>query len=414
MLSGGCSEKRFAGPAEIIYWTGWSGHELKVQSLLINEFNKTHKNIRVRALSQFGNSGYQKVRIAFAGGSTPDVMSTVWADELAAYAMRDTLTPLDEYMQRSGRDLDKEFLPGIARMLRINGKIFGLAVTSNTSFIAYNRQIFEESGLNASAPPLTISQLDSAARACTQYDSHGNFVRYGFRPTDLSLWAYVFGGGWYDTNTKQITANSPQNLAALSWMASYARNYNMEEMQAFSTTFGSSDTPSGPFYVGKTAMELTGEWERAFIKRYAPELDWGWFALPVPMGGRFHTTSAGGSVFVIPKASRNKEAAWEFLNWISSPYAVKTFCWKIKGVPPLASVCRDPLFQNDPLFHFTIPIEEGPNSFGPPPLPTWPMFKTEIGRVEDSVMLGSEDPGRALAGLQTSMERELTRVMEEL
>lgn len=414
ILAGGCAKPAGKGVTEIVYWTGWSGHEFEVQERLITEFNRTHPRIHVHMLSQFGNSGYQKVRIAFAGGATPDVMSTVWADELAGYAMRGVLTPLDDYLRKSGRDVNREFTPGVARMLQIDGHVYGLAVTTNTNFIAYNKAIFASAGLDPNRPPRTIAQLDAAAQACTKYDAQGNFIRYGFRPSGLNLWAYVFGGGWYDAASRRVTANDPHNLAALQWMASYSKKYDIQRMEAFRTTFGSDETPSGPFFVGKVAMWSTGEWAAEFIRRYAPSLNWGWFALPAPPGGRTNCTTAGGSVFVIPAACKHKAEAWEFLNWISSPHAVKEFCLGIGNVPPLVAVGRDPAFQRDPLFRFAIAIAQGPNSFGPPPIPIWPLYSREIARVEQAAMLGGEDPKRLLDDLQMRMSRELKRTLEEL
>ncbi|HZP81839.1 MAG TPA: extracellular solute-binding protein [Chthonomonadaceae bacterium] len=117
LLAVGCARRTASGPTEIVYWTGWSGHEFEIQQQLVDEFNRTHPMVRVRMLSQFGTSGYQKVRIAFAGGATPDVMSTVWADELASYALRGVLAPLDDALKRAGRDVNREYTPGIARII---------------------------------------------------------------------------------------------------------------------------------------------------------------------------------------------------------------------------------------------------------------------------------------------------------
>lgn len=414
-LTTGCARPASQKVTEIVYWTGWSGHEFEAQERLIAEFNRTHPHIHVRILSQFGTSGYQKVRIAFAGGATPDVMSTVWADELAAYALRGVLTPLTPYLARSGRDVGREYTPGIAKMLQIEGKTYGLTVTTNTSFIAYNRAIFREAGLDPNRPPSTIEELDRMALACTKYDAQGNFIRYGFRPSQLSLWAYVFGGRWYDPETRRITANDPHNLAALRWMVSYARTYDLKKMQAFQAGFGSNETANGPFFVGKMAMWSTGEWAEEYIHRYAPNLDWGWFALPSPPEGRPKTTGAGGSVFVIPSACHHKEEAWEFLNWISSPHAVAEFCKSIKNVPPvIAAAKEDSFFQTDPLFHFSIAIAQGKNSFGAPPIPIWPTYRREIERVEEAAILGGGDPAKLLANLQAQMEKEMRGTMEDL
>jgi multiple sugar transport system substrate-binding protein len=410
----GCARREGPGPVEIVYWTGWSGHELDTLGKLVAEFNRTHPHIRVRMLTQFNNTGsYQKARIAFAGGATPEVMSTVWDKELAAYALRGVLTPLDDYLKASGRDLEREFTPGIARMVRVNGKVWGLTITTNSSVIVYNKKIFREVGLDPERPPRTIAEFDRAVELCTKFDSQGKFVRYGFRPQNLRLWAYVFGGRWYDPASARITANDPRNVAALRWLAGF-RKYDLRKMAAFGSGFGSAESANGPFYVGQMAMWATGEWSAEFIRRYAPNLEWGWFAMPAPPRGRPNTTGAGGSVFVIPEACRHKEEAWEFVNWISSPYAVKSFCRAIRNVPPLKEAGRDPEFQKDPFFRFAIELSNSPHSFGPPTTPIWPTYDRELQRVEEAALLGGKDPKALLDDLQRRMEREQARTMAEL
>lgn len=398
------------GPVEIRYWTGWSGHELDVQRELVEEFNRTHPGIRVRALSVFNS--YQKVRIAFAGGSTPDVCSAVWADELAAYAMRGVLTPLDDHLARSGRSLD-EWVPGVGRMLQYRGKTYGLAVTTNTSFIVYNKQIFREAGLDPERPPRTIAELDAAAEKCTKLGANGSFIRYGLRPQALVNWAYVFGGRWYDEKTGEVTANDPRNVEALRWMASYARKYDVTRMQSFESSFGSQTTPNGPFFVGKMAMWQTGEYALTHLRRYAPDLEWGWFPLPAPPGGRERTTSAGGSVFVIPAATEHPAEAWEFLNWLTSPYAVGRFCQEISNLPPLKELAASPRFRKEPLFGFALDLASGENVFGPPQMPIWPRYKQEIQRLEEEAVFGGGDPQRLLDDLDARMERDLARALRD-
>ena len=117
---------------------------------------------------------------------------------------------------------------------------------------------------------------------------------------------------------------------------------------------------------------------------------------------------------MIPTACTDKDAAWEFLDWMTSPKPVRQFCEAIHNLPPLLSVGRDAYFQNDPLYRFCIPISEGANAFGPPPIPIWPTYAREIGRVEEKVTLGGDDPRQALAGLQSAMAKELREAREDL
>lgn len=399
------------GKVTITYWTGWTGHELGVQKKLVGRFNYEHPNIRVRILSVAGS--YQKVRISFAGGSTPDVCSAVWADELAGYAARGVLTPLDSYMKKSARTGD-EFMPGVWRMLNYRGRPYALCATTNSVFIAYNKNIFRNAGLDPSHPPKTLAELDRAAQLTTLYDKDGHFKRYGLRPGGLVWWGYVFGGRWYNEKTGRITANDPKNIEALRWLASYSQKYDISKMETFEQTFGNMQTVNGPFFVGKTAMWITGEWAELFIKRYAPKLEWGYFPAPSPPGGRPNTCTVGGSVFVIPAACKHKEEAWEFLNWICGPEAVKEFCVGIGNIPPLKSVAAEPEFQKNALYSFAIKLAGGENAFGPPPVPIWPMYSSEIGRAEDYAVHGKRDPKALLDEVTVKMQKELDRTMSGL
>lgn len=412
LLLPGCGGDASAkGPVEIRYWTGWTGDELAVQQRLVDEFNRAHPGIRVLILSVAGS--YQKVRIALAGGATPDVCSAIWADELAGYAMRGVLTPLDPLLARSGRRTD-EFVPGIERMGRYRGTTYGLAVTANTNFIVYNKRIFREAGLDPERPPQTLAQLDAAAEACTKYGPGGSLVRYGYRPSGLMLWAYVFGGRWYDEERDRITANDPRNVEALRWLASYGKRYDVNRMQSFEAGFGGTATPNGPFFVGKTAMWQTGEYAQAQIRRYAPELEWGWFPLPPPPAGRPNTCAAAGSVFAIPAATRHPEEAWTFLDWLTRPYAMGEFCAAIANLPTLKSLGKSERFRKEPLMDFAMNLAAGQNVFGPPGMPIWPRYNQEIRRIEDHAIFGQEDPQRLLDYLNARMERDLRRAQREV
>ncbi len=394
-------------PVEIIYWTGWSGHEFEVQKKLVDRFNATHKDVHVKILSVFGS--YQKVTIAFAGGDTPDVLSAIWAEQLAGYAMRGALTPLDGDLAKAGRK-PEDWSPGVWRMLQYKGHTYGMAATTNATFIAYNKRIFREAGITRL--PRTIAELDDAAWKCTKYDANHRFIRYGFRPQNLVTWAYVFGGRWYDERSGKITANDPHNVAALRWMVSYAKKYDIRKMQGFESTFGSSESVSGPFFVGKIGMWQCGEWVDQFVKRYAKDLDWGYFPLPYPPGGRPKAMTLGGSVFVIPSACKHKKEAWEFLNWICGPEAVGDFCKGIGNVPPLRAVAKSPRFSNDPLFAFSGDLVSSPNAFGPPQMPVWRTYLDQIARAEDFAVLGGRDPKKMLDAVQKTMEQEMNDATE--
>jgi len=410
----GCHNSLFQKQTVINYWTGWSGHELEIQREIVKRFNDTHPNIHVNIFSVAGS--YEKVKISFAAGNPPDICSAIWAEDLAGYAMRGALIPLDDYLLKSGRSAE-EYMPGIWDMFQYNGHTWALNVTTNSVFIIYNADVFKEAGLNPNRPPETIAELDAYTSKIAQFDTNGNVIKFGYRPEGILWWGYVFGGTFYDPKTKTVTANHPKNVEALRWLASYGKKYDLRKVDSFRSTFTSSLYAStyGGFYglfSGKVGMMPTGEWCEQFINRYSKNFHYGYFPAPVPPGGRKNTVTVGGSVFVIPKDSKHHDAAWEFLNWLTQPEQVKEFCVGIENIPPLKVVAQMPEFTNRPIFKFAAELVSGPNAFGPPQMPVWPEYLDELSRAEDYAIHGKGDPKDLLDGVTVKIQKSLNEALK--
>jgi multiple sugar transport system substrate-binding protein len=410
----GCQNNQVQKKTVITYWTGWSGHELEIQRKIINRFNETHPKIQVNIFSVAGS--YEKVKISFAAGDPPDVCSAIWADDLAGYAMRGALVPLDDYLKKSGRNAE-EYMPGIWDMFQYNGHTWALNVTTNSIFVIYNRDVYQKAGLDPNRPPETIAELDAYTAKLARFDEQGNVIRFGYRPETILWWGYVFGGKFYDPKTKTVTANDPKNVEALRWLASYGKKYDLRKIDSFRSTFTSSIYANtyGGFYglfSGKIGMMPTGEWCEQFINRYSNNFHYGYFPAPVPPGGRKNTVTVGGSVFVIPKDSKHPDEAWEFLNWLTQPEQVKEFCVGIDNIPPLKVVAQMPEFTHRPIFKFATELVSGPNAFGPPQMPIWSEYIAELGRAEDYAIHGKGDPKMLLDEVTIKIQKSLDEALQ--
>lgn len=264
------------GPVEIVYWTGWSGHELEIQRGLIEKFEKANPNIKVRIMTVAGS--YEKVTISLAAGNPPDLMSAVWLEELASYAMRGALRPLDDYAKASGRNYQEEYIPGLGHAIEYHGHIWGLMVSTASQFTMGNSKVFREAGLDPAKPPLTFDELDAANEKMAKFDAAGNLVRFGWRPNSLLLAAHVFGGEWYDRKTGKVTANHPKNVEALRYMSSYAKKYDPRKLMAFEDMLSGANlgyvSDIGNFaglFNGHAGLLFTGDWAQQFIDRFAPK-----------------------------------------------------------------------------------------------------------------------------------------------
>ena len=93
-----------------------------------------------------------------------------------------------------------------------------------------------------------------------------------------------FGGQWYNPKTHVITANAPQNIAALSFEASFYQKYGSSNMANFESSAGAYLTANDPFESGKLAMVYDGPWALQYIEANRPDLapDIGVAPFPAP------------------------------------------------------------------------------------------------------------------------------------
>src|SRR5712691_28814 len=81
---------------------------------------------------------------------------------------------------------------------------------------------------------------------------------------------------------------------------------------AFSTGFGDQYmSPDYPFYTGKLAMYVDGEWQTGpnFITKFKPELNYGVAPFPPPADHpeRANTAVVQGTVAIIPANAKNPD-----------------------------------------------------------------------------------------------------------
>ncbi|HHY97718.1 MAG TPA: ABC transporter substrate-binding protein [Firmicutes bacterium] len=407
----------FAGSAmakkvTITYWTGWGGSELEDLKKIIDEFNKSNPRVQVETTTIFG--AYEKLLTAIAGGRAPDVVSAVWASQLAALAHNGGIMPLDKYVSKSDKVKAGDFFPSLWKSFHYNGKLYGLAATTNTNFVAYNKAMFKEVGLDPAKPPEMLNELEAYAKKLTKWDTQKNITRLGYLPAGIWKWALVFGGDWYDEDKKQITADNPKNVEALKWLGKYWAEYGVDSLQKFTAGFGNYWSPNNPFMVGKLAMQDYGEWLQQFGEKYNPKLEYGLFATPYPAGGRKNVTTFGGSIFCIPVGSKHPDEAWEFIEWITGPYAQKKIAKVFTNMPPRVAVAKDPeLLADVPILKFGLKLLEGPNAFGDIQIPVWAQYQEEMGRVEEQVTRGQMTAEAALKELQAKMQKELEKTLRK-
>lgn len=407
---------RTQNKTRVTLWVGWAGEELDKLNGFVKEFNAQHPEIDVQTTSIADS--YQKMKIAFAGDDTPDLCATVWTHELADYALRGALEPLDPYLAQSERK-PQDYYKSVWDTYQYQGKTYALSQSMITFFIGYNKKLFRQAGLDPEYKPKTVEEFDELARRLTTYQNNDQSqpmtclgYPYGDPYGDFISWCVAFGVNFWDEKNQRVSVNTPQMIACLKWIKKNADHYGLGRLRAYQSAFGNVASPNNPFISGRVAMIMMGDWYRSIIAEYAPkDFEWGWFPVPAPAGGRPDSTYLTSSMFVIPRASQHKREAWLLLEWLTSAYVSENMHVgdEPSGRPALRQAGVGPDYQA-PYWQFVGTLLDSPNAVAPPKFPLFDRFSSELTRMLDYVLNGAKTPEQAAREMQDSFQGEVAAV----
>jgi multiple sugar transport system substrate-binding protein len=322
----------------------WGGPEAAALQKVVNQFNKSQSAICVNGTS---SPDFQKQLAQMSAGQGFDI-SDNFGSTVASWATKGILEPLDSYMKKD-KYSQSDFVPAAINNQKYQGHTYALPIAVHTQLLMYNKKLFQGAGI--AAPPKTLSQLQSDIAKLTKVDSSGNITQLGMEAPDFTIFGNAEGGDWI-TNGKP-TPDAAGNMQALNfWWVNVVKKYGASNLQKFTSGFGEYQSAQNPFYVGKVAMVIDGEWQPRFTKEYAPSLDWGVAPIPYPTG---KPQLAGGtqlssSMFFIPRNAPHKQQAWVFLKYLESPAAMRTFTFALGNLPARKSLITSPKYKSIPQF----------------------------------------------------------------
>ena len=394
------------GRVVVTYWEKWSGFEGEAIKQTVDAFNHRQDAIFVELTLQGDIT--PKVRIATAGGNPPD-LAGLYSFDIPVFAAQNALVPLDTMLADASIG-PETYVAAYWRLGVYRGKVWALPTTPSTLALHWNKKLFREAGLDPERPPRTIGELDEYAEKLTRCDENGRIIQTGFLPTEPGWWKYAWGlwfGGTLWNGHDRITANSPENLAAMKWVLGYVDRYGAGELDRFKKTFGGFSSADNAFFTGKVAMELQGVWMAKFISRYAPEdFEWGAAPFPSAVPGLNDLTIAEADMIGIPQGARHPREAFEFIKFMATPEGMEILCGGHGKHSPLRKTSPGWLANhpNKAVGVFS-KLGESPNCRRTPPIGIWREYNQAWGRAFDDVWSKKKTPEQALDELQREMQR---------
>ncbi len=407
-----------SGRVQVTVWSGWTGEEAKSFQRLCDRFNAEHPGIHVDNLG--GVTDNTKVIRAITAGVPPDAF-TIWsAPDVGPLAGYGALCTLDEEFRASGLK-ESDFVPSALEMCRYRGKLIGVPLLMDTLAFLWNKDAFVEAGHDPEHPPRTLEEMKKLAARLTVRNADGDIERLGMMLPDTTLLTYAFGGGYLDAKTGAVTANRAENVQALTFYADLVRSMGGRgKVAAFGSGFGQGQGPNHPFFVGKVAMMVNGEWIPSWIERYSPSLQYGVAPIPYHRGreDRAGTTTISVNMLGIPREAKHPKEAWQFLAWLQRPDVQTEFAQALNNVPNIRASLSEPDLTSGTErklnFGKFCRYAMHPNAVGFPNTPIGHLYLTELGAATDFVLFGKKTPQQALDDVQRKVSSEMKRMEKSI
>ncbi|MEA2550180.1 MAG: multiple sugar transport system substrate-binding protein [Chloroflexota bacterium] len=364
--------------------TVWAmGNEGTKLSILADAFTKANPGVKVNVTPVDWGQAVTKLQTAIAGGTTPDV-SQMGTDMMGQFGANGTFDTVPA-------DVDPStFFQSAWNTNMVGGAVVGVPWYVETRLLYYRTDIATKAGITA--PPATWDDLKAMAKAMK--DTGG--AKWGIS-LGTKNWQEYFpflwsnGGDVVDASGNPAL-NSPQAVEALTFYDSFFT----EGLTPKSVPEGFDITPA--FVKGDNPMFFSGPWHLGLIKDAGgASFDGKWAIAPMPKKVT-GTSFVGGSNMVVFKATKNRDAAWAFVKFVSDPKTQALWYKTVTDLPAVQSAWQEPDVAADPnVKKFGDQLKD---TKAQPVSATWSELSAAINDILEKMTTGGLDPKAAADQMQ--------------
>ncbi len=350
---------------------------------------------------------------AVAGSSAFDVVcyQDSWGPSLSLY-----LEPLDDRVAKDGVDMNS--YPQAYRMgSQMEGKTFGLPIRGHPQMLFYRKDLLDQAGVQ---PPTTWDELVTVAEAVqTKTGVPGVAMYYGKGngQQNLFLWMNYLWGRGADLFTEDYSQTRFTEPAAIEATQAYLDLLLKHKVAApGSVQFVEGDAVNSVAQ-GNAAMVMVWWWVYSVLtgdKSTLKAEQVGFAPMPKYADGQ-PVSYALSLPFAISALSKQKDAAWEFMKWVSRP-ELEQECAIDKSDPNTADIVvvhtqsfLDPKVNeaNHGLHAVAARSLEGSRIL--PQLKEWPQIATTLENKISELATGSQPVQEGLEQAAQDIDRILRR-----
>lgn len=294
----------------------WDEYQKPAIQKIVDQYNASQQNVRVEIELTPWGSYWTKLDAAAGSGEAPDVF---WMNTyLPKYVEGDILFPLDDLIKRDNIDMTS-YVEATVEMSGYKGEQWGMPKGLDSVAVALNLDIFKKYGVTPPQSGWTWSDMVSTAkqlRAAIEKaggDEYPILMELDPQPSHFN---FVFQTGGYVINEDFTKSgyNLPETTLAFQRVVDLLNDKLLAPYVVLSDTNGTD-----LFLSEKGAMLFVGSWKSAVLENSSIAKKGNCKLVTMPSQEAGNTSVLGGLSYVISKFTKDKDAAWDFVKFITGP-----------------------------------------------------------------------------------------------
>lgn len=293
-------------PITISFWDGnWQEAVWpKVKEL----WEKEHPEIIVEAEFQ-PDLANDKYMLALTNGTAPDVLSCA-LDWTTTFGNAGLLASMNQFIEKDGLDVS-QYVKGAIEASTVNGNLYALPFRNETYVLFYNKDILAAAGYTE--PPKTWDEVKEIAAATTKDGIYG----YGLTGANYSNFSFQYITMLRSSGGEILSADYSKSELASQVAIQTAQLYKDLAQYAPASMLENDNIANRTLFAsGKVAMYMSGIYDVEEILKINPDLNFACAMAPTANNAERCTILGGWSV-AIAESSKKKEAAWEFVKFLT-------------------------------------------------------------------------------------------------
>ncbi|MFI9765334.1 ABC transporter substrate-binding protein [Streptomyces sp. NPDC052415] len=335
--SGGDKGSEGSGKGEIVFWDNNGGVRTDIWKEIIADFEKANPDIKVEYVPIAATEVQSKYDTAIQGGGLPDV-GGVGAAMLAGIAAQDALEPVETRLSESGLNgkLNEDMVESVKVAGGSEEHMYSIPTSANNGVLYYRTDLFKKAGLEE---PTTWDAFYEAAEKLTNVGKNqfGYTIRGGAGSIAQALDAMYGQSGitsfWDGDKT---TVNDPKNVEALEKYAGLYKKVTPAADLNNDFTKMVAQWDSGT--IGMLNHNLGSYQDH--VKAFGVDKFRG---IPQPVGPSGKRVQVSNPVdgLGLFKSSKNKDAAWKFIEFAASHEANSKWNESAGAIPSNTDAAKD-------------------------------------------------------------------------